>query len=291
MRIIITVGFFFLPGFVSFSQKVNGKLKLEQGQTVNISMQMKSFITQQAGGQAIDFSVEATGDHAYKVTNATADNNTLHHKFQAMNFKFDGWGRKINFDSKNESDLNGMFGKPIKEVLEKTYDMIIDSNGKVLMVLPEKIQLSESDSRMAIVNNLLKDIFDLVQPPQKGKASFFKVLPDNEAGKGDAWTTSQEINGGKEDAAFAISDINDSTIVVEFAKNSTTVVKAEMMGAETITTMNHKSTGKIILDRITGIIKEKNETIESSGNNVSSFGTLPVTSKTTVTITVRPALQ
>lgn len=255
---------------------------------MNISLQMKSFISQQAGAQAIDFSVDATGDHSYKVTNATADNSTLHHKFEHMSFKFDGWGRKMNFDSKNETDLNGMFGKPIKEMLEKTYDMIIDTNGKVLMVLPEKIQLGESDARMAIINNLLKDVFDLVQPPQKGKASFFKVLPDTEAGKGDAWTSSQEINGGKEEAAYAISDINDSTIVVGFAKNSTTVIKAEMMGAETITTMNNKSTGKIILDRITGIIREKNENIESSGNNVSSFGTLPVTSKTTITITVNP---
>lgn len=286
MKIILTAtAFLFFTSF-SFSQKVNGRLKFETGQTVNITLQMKSFITQHTGGQAIDFNIDAIGEHAYKVTNATTDNNTLHHQFQRISFKFDGWGRKMNFDSKNETDLNGIFGKPIKERLDKSYDMIIDSNGKVMMVLPEKIQLSETDSRMAIVNNLMKDIFDLVQPAQKGKASFFNVLPGTEAGKGDAWTITQEINGGKEEAAYAITDINDSTIVVGFAKNSTTVTKAEMMGSETTTTMSNKSTGKIVLDKITGIIKEKTESIESNGNTVSSFGTLPVNSKTTITIQV-----
>ena len=54
----------------------------------------------------------------------------------------------------------------------------------------------------------------------------------------------------KLEAAYTISDINDSTIVVDFAANSVTVTKAEMMGTETTTTMNNKSTGKIILDKL-----------------------------------------
>ncbi|MEQ1678113.1 MAG: hypothetical protein ABL876_15505, partial [Chitinophagaceae bacterium] len=100
--------------------------------------------------------------------------------------------------------------------------------------------------------------------------------------------TSYETSSGKADAAYAISDINDSTIVVDFAENSVSVTKAEMMGAETTTTMNNKSTGKIIIDRITGIIREKTINTESNGNTEASFGTLPVTSKTTTVITVKP---
>ena len=96
------------------------------------------------------------------------------------------------------------------------------------------------------------------------------------------------INGGKVDAAYSISDINDSTIVVDFAENSVSITKAEMMGSETTTTMNNKSTGKIILDRVTGIIREKTITTESNGNTEAPFGTLPVTSKTTTVITVKP---
>lgn len=271
----------------SFTQKVSSKIKFEQGQALDIVLELKTTIAQQAMGQAIDFSVNATGNHSYKVTNTNDDNSTLKHQVDRVLFNFDGMGQKRNFDSQEEKDLDGPFGKPVKEILEKKYDMVIDAAGKTLMVIPEKIELSAGDSRMAIISNMMKDVFDLVYPPKKGMASFFKVLPDNETGKGEAWTTTYTNESGKFDAAYNISDINDSTIVVDFATSSTTVSKAEMMGSETTTTMNNRSTGKIILDRVSGIIKEKKETIESTGNTETSFGTLPVSSKTTILITVK----
>lgn len=290
-QITVSVSLLLLMVSVTSAQKVGGKLKFEQGQILEINMQVKSTIAQQAMGQAIDFTVDAAGTHSYKVTNTTEDNNTLNHSVQHISFAFDGMGQKKNFDSKEEKDLNGQFGKPVKDMLDKKYDIIIDPNGKVLMAMPEKVQLAETDSRMAIITNMLKDLMDLVQPPQKGKPSFFKVLPENEVGKGDSWTESYQTETGKFDAAYAVADINDSTIVVDFAAKSVTVTKAEMMGNETTTTMNNKSTGKIILDRATGIIKEKTINTESNGNTEASFGTLPVTSKTTTTIFVKPVSQ
>ena len=161
------------------------------------------------------------------------------------------------------------------------------------MAMPESFTSAESDSRMAIINSMMKDVVDVVNPPQKGKGSFFRVIPEKDGGVavGDAWTESGETLTEKFENAYAISAITDSTIVVDFASTSTTVTKAEMMGSETTTTMNNKSTGKIILDRATGIMKEKTINTESNGNTEASFGTLPVTSKTTTIITVKPAVQ
>jgi hypothetical protein len=272
---------------VAFAQKMEGRLKFEQGQVIDILLEVKTTISQQAMGQAIDFNMAAAGEHSYKVTNTTEDNSTLHHQVQQIRFSFDGMGQKSNFDSKEEKDLNGRFGKPIKELLEKKYDMVIDPNGKTLMVIPEKIELSAMDSRMAIITSLMKDVFELVQPPRKGTASFFQLLPDSTKGIGDTWVTTYTNENGNFDAAYKIADINDSTIVVDFATSSLTITKAEMMGNPTTTTMNNKSAGKIIIDRNTGILKEKNETVDSNGNTETSFGTLPVTSKTTIKITTK----
>lgn len=277
----------FLFSVVLVAQKVTGRLKFEQGQLLEISMETKITIAQQAMGQAIDFTIDATANHSYKVTNSTEDNSTLNHGVQRITFSFDGMGQKRNFDSNNQKDLDGPFGKPVKDLLTKKYDMIIDSTGKVLMAMPEKIELAEGDSRMAIITNMLGSVMDVAQPPQKGKSSFFKVLPDSEAGKGDSWTLSYEVPGGKADAAYAITDINDSTIIVNFAENSSTLTKAEMMGSEVTTTMKNQSTGTILLDRLTGIIRKKTINTESTGTTESSFGNLPVTSKTTTVISVK----
>ncbi|MGB3007266.1 MAG: DUF6263 family protein [Chitinophagaceae bacterium] len=290
MKIILPFLAFQLIQVLAFSQKITGKLKFEQGQKLEIAMQLKTTISQQAMGQAIDFIVDATGVHSYIVTNSTEDNTTLNHQVQQITFAFNGMGQKRNFDSNNEKDINGQFGKPIKEILEKKFDMIIDSNGKTLIVLPEKIKLTEADSRMAIITGMMKDVMDLVQPPQKGKSSFFQVLPGNELEKGNTWTASYINEIGKFDESYSISDITDSVIVVDFVVNSITITKAEMMGNETTTRMNNKSTGKIILDRATGIMKEKNVNTESNGSTEAPFGTLPVNSKTSMLITVKAVL-
>jgi Family of unknown function (DUF6263) len=288
MKQLFTLLSFISISAAAISQKVSGKLKFEQGQTFEVAIQVKNNIAQQAMGQSIDFSVDASGNHSYKVTNATEENNTLNHQVQHIAFTFDGMGQKKSFDSNQEKDLNGQFGKPIKDLLSKKYDIIIDPNGKTLMALPEKVQLAEMDSRLAIVTTMLKDVLDIVQPPQKGKGSFFKVLPDAETAKGEGWTESSITENGKFDASYTVSDINDSTVVVDFVATSLTVSKAEMMGSEMTTNMTNKSTGKIIMDRVTGIMREKTTTTDSNGNTESSFGTMPVTSKMTTTITVKP---
>jgi hypothetical protein len=273
---------------LAFSQKIKSKLKFEQGQTLELAMNIKTSISQQAMGQAIDFNVDAGAGHSYKVTNVTDDNTTLNHAVQRIHFSFDGMGQKMKFDSKEEKDLNGQFGKPVKDILEKKYDIIIDPTGKTLMAVPEKVQLAETEGRMAILTGMLKEVLDLVQPPQKDKASFFAILPDKEVGKGDTWTSTTETAGGRIDAAYVLSSISDSAILVDFVESSVTVTKAEMMGSEIRTTMNNKSTGKIILDPVTFIIREKTISTESNGTAESSFGNMPVTSKTTTVITVKP---
>ncbi len=288
MKNIFTVFVFVLTSIASYSQNASSRLKFNQAQVFNIEVNMKSTIAQQAMGQSIDFVIDSKATHDFKVTNSTEDNTTLHHEVKKISFAFDGMGQKVNFDSEKEKDLNGQFGKPMKDMLNKKYDIIIDTGGKVLMAMPEKFVVTEMDGRMAIINSMLKDIMDLVQPPQKGKPSFFQLLPSSEIKKADTWTTTALAHGGKVDAAFKIADINDSTIIVDFVENSVTIAKANMMGSETTTTMNNKSTGKIILDRTTGIMKEKTFSTDSHGNTEASFGTMPVTSKTTTTIKVKP---
>ena len=285
----ITALFCLLFSFTLVSgQKVNGKLLFTQGQALGITMNLKTNIAQQAMGQAIDFDLTGSANHQYKITNATDDNTTLRHTISQVGFTFDGMGQKRAFDSRNEKDMNGQFGKPMKELLSKSFDMIVDPGGKALMIMPEKLESVQVDERMAIITNMLRDVMDIMHPPQKGKASFFKVLPDAEVGKGDKWSDTLYSEAIKSITDYTLADINDSTIVIDLLANSVTTTKAEMMGNETVTTMNNKTSGKIILDRVTGIIREKSTSTESNGSTAVMGSSLPVTSKTTITILVKP---
>src|SRR5262245_2203874 len=90
-----------------FSQKIAGKIVFQQGQTIGISVELKTTVSQEAGGQAIDFTADGTAFHTFKVTNATENNNTLHHDVKRLAFHFDGMGQKRSFDSDNAKDMDG----------------------------------------------------------------------------------------------------------------------------------------------------------------------------------------
>ena len=56
MKQILTTAFFILCiSSIALAQKTTGKLLFEQGQTLEITLQSKTTISQQAMGQAIDF--------------------------------------------------------------------------------------------------------------------------------------------------------------------------------------------------------------------------------------------
>jgi hypothetical protein len=270
------------------SQKISGKLVFRQGQILEITEVVKTTVSQEAMGQAIDFTAGGTTIHLYKVTNTTNDNNTLHHEVKRIAFNFEGMGQKRSFDSENKKDMDDQLGPVVKDILEKSFDLIIDTAGKVLLAKPEKSELSKADDRLAIVLNMLKNVTNVAYPPKKNEASFFKVLPDKEIALNESWTDAMEDSTGKYNTVYTLSGITDSTLVVDLKGNSVTMTKAEMMGREIITNMNNAFTGKIILDRVTGIIREKTISTQSNGTTEAMGGTLPVTSKTNVTIYITP---
>ena len=273
-------------GLYSYGQKISGKLSLQQGDTLSINVNVKQTVAQQAMGQAIDFNVNGNAEHFYKVTNSTADNSTLHHKVQRLHFDFDGMGQKRAFDSDNKKDLDGQLGKPVKDMLGKEYDIIIDAEGKTLLVRPEKITLEKPDERFAIIATMLKDLTSVVYPPQKGSSSFFKVLPEAGAAVGESWQETFKTENESGITTYTLTEITDSTIIVGFKTISSASSKAEMMGMETNTTMKGNATGRILLDKITGIIREKTTTIEATGATEAMGNSMPINSKTVINITV-----
>ncbi len=286
---IFVISVALLSSIVVSSQETSGKLVFQQGQVFNITLELKSTVSQEAGGQAIDFKINGKATHIYKVTNATDNNSTLHHEVKNITFDFDGMGTKRSFNSDNKKDVEGAFGAPVKDILSKSFDMIIDTAGKVLMVKPEKIELAKGDDRLAIVYSMLKDITAVVYPPQKNEASFFKVLPDTALHINESWAEAGQDGNGKFNTVYTLSALTDSTIVIDIKGSSVTTTKAQMMGMETSTTMNNAYTGKIVLDKITGILREKTIETTSSGSTEAMGGNMPVTSKATITITVKPA--
>lgn len=258
-----------------FGQTNTNKLTFENGQVYEVSSKISSGFQQEAMGQKIEVLVNGTINHSYEVVYAGPDSVRLLHKTNRIIVSLDGMNQKMNFDSDNKKDLDGDVGKAMKNALQDTYNMLIDTKGNVLDVQTTIAKGKKSDaSEMEIFKNLLTGFTASLEPPKKGESSIFRILPENEISKGFVWADMKE----KKKTSFAIADITENEILVSYKSEYPTESKGNIMGMETFTNLDNSETGKIVLNKLTGIMKTKNATTTATGNVRVMGQSIPIVS-------------
>ena len=268
------------------AQKVVGKLVFQPGQELKVTTKSSMSNLVSAMGQEIEIKTESTVDQVYKVTNTTDENHTLSLEMKRIQLSSEGMGGDVRFDSDSEKDMKGQFGEPVKELLAKKTNLVIDASGNTLMALSEGEVKKSTTNPSDMLAQFVGGISEMTNVPKQGEASFFKLLPATEVGKGDGWTNTIDRNGNKIEEAYSVADINDQIILLNYLSNSSSSRVQENMGMEVTISMKNKTEGKITIDRKTGIVKEKSLTSTATGTVVTGMGEFPInaTSNTLITI-------
>jgi hypothetical protein len=111
--------------------------------------------------------------------------------------------------------------------------------------------------------------------------------PGGEMAVGESWTISSNAANDKYSTVYILREINDSMYRVEFSGTGTRRVENEMRGTSFVINLKTVTQGEMIVDRGTGIIREKTSTIESTGSSELMGSSTPVTGKTTMHVKVR----
>jgi hypothetical protein len=269
----------------SFAQKVNNTLSFPKGHQLEMVTTVNSTVSQEAMGQSMDTKLNATVIRVFNVQNATASNATLEHKVKKIQMNIESpMGGAQSFDSDSAKDMQSEAGKGVQKTLNSKYTMTVDKSGKVIDVKADTSAKSGDEASEDMVANVLSQIVQGIDAPKVGDKSEFTILPNREVSKGDSWTDSTK-NGGM--ATYTVADINDAEITINFTSNDSLVRKQEAMGQEITITTKDTTTGKIILDRKTGIVKQTNSTTNSDGQMEVMGQTMPMNTKTIRTVVVR----
>ena len=271
----------------SFAQKVSAKLHIPPGSTITLVAQTHNTMTQQAMGQAIDFSMEGKTIHQFHLVNINGENISLHHRLLQFSFSFDGMGQKRDFDSENKVDMEGDYGNSVRKLLASTYDLSIDPMGKSISVKPEKIALPNENKQFTVIMERLRELMSIVYLPSKGEVNIFHVLPDREVGIGDSWTESRDTETGTSTTVNTLSAITDSTLLIDFKTRADDRLQSEVNGVQVQTALTSFTTGQITLDRATGLLREKEMNIETNGSSEVMGSKLPISEKARITVMVK----
>jgi predicted PilT family ATPase len=265
-----------------------GTLGFQKGQKLEMVTEIKKTTSLELGGMPIESKLNATLTEIYDVKDVSASGSAIEHKVKRFVFNAEGMQGNQSFDSEKEGDMKGDIGKYLEKSIKNKYTVNLDPTGKVASVkLDDDNPNMKNDTAEAIVSMLSMQTGLNLAVPQNGSVSAFSILPSKAAKKGDSWTDTSSNQGQKRKVVYTVNSLTDNEIILDYTEEVKTDNKMDMMGQEAIITATQKSTGKVTLDKKSGILKQRTADISSEGNIEVAGQSIPMNEKSTMTITVK----
>ena len=276
-KIFLTI--MLLGAITAQSQKINNNLAFEKGKKLEMTITVSSNVTSMG-----NTTIEAVIERSFDVEDLVNGNAVIEHKIKRIRFSMESMMGAESFDSENEDDRKGEIGKAMEKTLKNKYTMTLDATGKVIDIKKDDDnKTAAKDLNEEMIANILSQVGEGLQTPEVGESSDFKILPDRELTKGEAWTDSTTDRK----TTYTVEDITATDIIISFVEEKKVEKKQEMMGNVLTIVSVENSTGTITLDIKSGLLKEKSATTDSTGTIDVMGNTMPVISNTTKKWTVR----
>jgi len=189
-------------------------------------------------------------------------------------------GQDMSYDS-DKKDNDSTIGKSMEKILNNPKNVEISKTGKVINKEESEKKDTEADANMmtGMIDNLLNN--------SSGEASTltFQVIPEK-AKVGYSWSDSVNNDELKSNTTYTIKELkgNDATVTV---KGSMQVSKkAQAQNMEFTSNSTGGFTGELVIDTKTGVVKQRNTTLETTGSVEAMGQQIPMKTKVTSEITV-----
>jgi Family of unknown function (DUF6263) len=242
-------------------------VKLENGKTIKITTNVVSTAESPMGGESTNtitttntIKVTAVEDKAYKATNTVT----------RMVMDGEMMGQSMKFDSDKKEDMDGQIGQMLGASVNKPSEINIDkADGKVT----EAAGAEKKEGMMGAMGG----------ESSGAEAAFFVIPADKKLG--DKWTVSSDNEGIKSVKNYELESLKDNiaTILVTSTNKGNTTKEANGMSIEV--TIDAKSTGKMMVDTNTGLVKQIAMDDETTGSMEAMGQSMPMNKKSKTTVT------
>jgi Family of unknown function (DUF6263) len=264
------------------SQTSTGKLLLDKGQKIQIDNNIKSIISQEMMGQAVEITIDANMVHQVEVKDKKTNSYLVSSTLTKLTTNGTAMGQEMKFDSDKKEDLESETGKALKDQLNVSKEVELNESAEVIMGVKKDTAAKTGGQLMDIVNNVTGSSGD----ESNGASAAFNVMP---AGKkvGDSWSDSSITEEIKTYRNYTIKEVNGNNATLVLTGKQITKKKVEQQGMEIIVNMEGTLSGEGIVDMSTGLIKQRTIVLDGTGSAEIMGQSMPVTTKITTTTTVK----
>lgn len=259
-----------------------GKLILKKGDKYVMENNFSAVSTQQMAGQSMDSKANFFTSNNIEVKDVS-DNYTLANTYTKITASINAMGQDMNFDSEKKEDMEGEMGSGLKNLIGQPKKVVVTKDGKII---PDKSDTSNKDQNAGMMSMMMKQLMGDPEESGYGLSEAFMLIPAK-AAVGFTWSDSSSSDGIKRSAIYTIKQINGSDAVVNISGLIDVDTKMETQGTQVSIKSSGKVAGEQTVDMKTGLVKQRNTTIESNGKAVAMGMEIPTTEKITAVSTLK----
>lgn len=251
----------------------NGSIKLSMGQKFTVESTIDINASLSMGGEMTSNSSTV---NALEVKSSTEKDFTISNTLTRLKLNTIMMGQSTNYDSDNKDGNNAEMAGVLDNKLNKPVDIVIDNRTGLPVTEKKNTKKADADES-SVANDFMKMFSD--NSDDAIVASAFQIIPASKK-TGDSWSDTTAEKDMKIVRKYTLKSQTTDEAVVVLDAVASAVNKLNFMEMEFEIKTNTKTTGEIISDIKTGLVKKRTANADISGTFQMMGQDMPINAKT-----------
>ena len=232
----------------------------------------------------MDVSNNTTSENMLEVKSGTDKNYTVSSTLTKMKVNMTMMGQATTYDSEKKEDQNTDIGKAFADKLNKPTNIIIENNTGTA-ISPEKKETPKKDAAKGA--DPMQGLFQALGSGGSDESlveGAFELIPQGK-NIGDSWSDSTVDAKTKLTHSYTLKSITGKEAVIQLNMVLDAVNNIELQGMQMDFSSTTKTTGEILVNIETGLVRKKTTQADISGTIQLMGQSVPITGKAISTTT------
>ncbi|MBX2919657.1 MAG: hypothetical protein KF741_10490 [Ferruginibacter sp.] len=187
-------------------------------------------------------------------------------------------GQNNTYDSDNKDGNNADMAKIFDDKMNKVNDVMIDKTTGAV-ITPKQAVIKDSDEDANNISENMMKMFSNTSDVAVVEGAF-EILPTGKK-TGDSWADTSKTADTKTIRTYTLQSVTGNEAVMNIETTVKATNKLDFQGMEFEINTDTKTTGQVLFDISTGLVKKRDTVSDITGSFQMMGQDMPITAKTT----------
>lgn len=216
--------------------------------------------------------------NSLQVKDSDTNNYTISNTLTKLKINMNMMGQNNTYDSDNKDGNNADMAKIFDDKMNKVNDVMIDKTTGAV-IAPKQAVIKDSDEDANNISENMMKMFSNTSDVAVVEGAF-EILPTGKK-TGDSWADTSKTADTKTIRTYTLQSVTGNEAVMNIETTVKATNKLDFQGMEFEINTDTKTTGQVLFDISTGLVKKRDTVSDITGSFQMMGQDMPITAKTT----------